>query len=206
VNALPCRETGFVTFGCLNNFCKVNDAVLSLWARVLNALPGSRLTVMVPQGSARQSVLDRLGRDGIGCERVDFAAKQPRIDYLRTYHQIDIALDTLPYNGHTTSLDSLWMGVPVVTLVGRTVVGRAGLSQLSNLNLTELAARTDDQFVRVAADLAADMPRLAELRRTLRGRMRASPLMDAASFARDVEAAYRWMWRTWCGNNGGGSV
>jgi predicted O-linked N-acetylglucosamine transferase (SPINDLY family) len=198
VNAPPCLESGIVTFGCLGNFCKVNDAVLSLWAGILNAVAGSRLILMAPEGRCRQWALSCLGRDGIGPERVEFAAKQPRLDYLRAYHRIDIVLDTFPYNGHTTSLDSLWMGVPVVTLAGRTAVGRAGASQLNNLGLAELIARNPDQYVRLAAGLAEDRPRLSELRSTLRGRMEKSPLMDAASFTRHVEAAYQAIWRNWC--------
>ncbi|MGD0769876.1 MAG: tetratricopeptide repeat protein [Tepidisphaeraceae bacterium] len=198
VNAPPCLEQGFVTFGCLNNFCKVTDAVLTLWAGVLKAISNSRLLLLAPEGSSRQSVLDRLGREGIGPERVEFVAKRSRSEYLNTYHHIDIGLDTVPYNGHTTSLDSFWMGVPVITLAGQTVVGRAGLSQLTNLGLPELIARRPQQYVQIAMELAGDLPRLAELRRTLRGRMQSSPLMDAPRFARNVEAAYRQMWRKWC--------
>lgn len=184
------------TFGCLNNFCKINDGVLSLWARVLRAVDGSRLLLMAPEGQPRTRVLDRLAKEGIGPERMAFVAKQGRADYLRTYHQIDIGLDTFPYNGHTTSLDASWMGVPVVTLVGQTVVGRAGLSQLTNLGLQELVARTPDDYVRIAAQLAANPGRLRELRSSLRPRMQASPLMDAPRFARAMEAACRAMWAT----------
>jgi protein O-GlcNAc transferase len=109
-----------------------------------------------------------------------------------------VALETLPANGHTTGLDSFWMGVPVVTLVGRTVLGRAGLSQLFNLGLTELAAETAEGYVRMVSELAGDLPRLAKLRSTLRQRMEDSPLMDAPRFDRHIEDAYRMMWRTWC--------
>ena len=109
-----------------------------------------------------------------------------------------MGLDTLPYNGHTTSLDSFWMGVPVVTLVGKTVVGRAGLSQLSNLGLTELVAQTPEQFVQIACDLARDLERLKTLRSELRQRMLDSPLRDVARFAKNVEAAFRSMWEQWC--------
>jgi protein O-GlcNAc transferase len=104
----------------------------------------------------------------------------------------------LPYNGHTTTLDAFWMGVPVVTIVGETVVGRAGVSLLSNVGLTELIARTPNEFVRIAVELARDLDRLSALRGTLRGRMQASPLMDAPRFARNIEAAYRAMWQRWC--------
>ncbi|MGD0390476.1 MAG: hypothetical protein ABSC42_16145, partial [Tepidisphaeraceae bacterium] len=202
VNAPPCLEKGFITFGCLNTFCKVNDALLTLWAGVLKALSNSRLLLLVPKGSARQRVLDRLGQEGIGPERVEFVARQSRPEYRKTYHRIDIGLDTVPCNGHTTNLDSFWMGVPVITLVGQTVAGRAGLSQLTNLGLLELIARTPDQYVQIATDLAGDLPRLGELRRTLRARMQTSPLMDGPRFARNVEAAYRQMWRNWCAMGG----
>ena len=198
VNAPPCLEKGFVTFGCLNNFCKINDVVLTLWTRVFKAISNSRLLLLAPEGSSRQRILHWLGREGIGAERVEFVGRQTRSEYRETYHRIDIGLDTVPYNGHTTSLDSFWMGVPVITLAGQRVVGRAGLSQLTNLGLPELIAQTPQQYVQIATDLAGDLPRLAEMRRTLRARMQASPLMDAPRFARNVEAAYRQMWRNWC--------
>jgi predicted O-linked N-acetylglucosamine transferase (SPINDLY family) len=198
VGPLPALERGVVTFGCLNNFCKVNDGVLELWARVLRAVPGSRLELLAKAGSHRQRTRDFLARQGIAGERIKFCATKPRAEYLAMYHQIDIGLDTLPYNGHSTSLDSYWMGVPVVTLVGTTVVGRAGLSQLTNLGLGELVAFTPDDFVRFAVDLAGDLPRLQALRAGLRERMRKSPLMDATGFTRGIEEAYRIVWRKWC--------
>jgi predicted O-linked N-acetylglucosamine transferase (SPINDLY family) len=202
VNPLPAQTNGHVTFGCLNNFCKVNEPVLRLWAQVLKTIPGSRFMLYCPEGSHRQPLLEMLQRDGISPDRIELIARRPRLQYLELYHRIDVGLDTFPYNGHTTSLDSYWMGVPVVTLVGRMVVGRAGLSQLSNLGLPELIARTPQQYVRIVADLAGNLPRLAELRRTLRARMQASPLMDAPRFARNIESAYRRMWRNWCERGG----
>ncbi len=198
VNALPAHSHGHITFGCLSNFCKVNDPVLKLWAQVLKAVDRSRMVILAPEGSHRQRLLDLLQREEIAPDRIEFVTQRPRVPYLELYHRIDVGLDTLPYNGHSTSLDSFWMGVPVITLVGKTVVGRAGVSQLTNLGLTELIANTPQEYVRLAAELAGDLPRLAELRRTLRPRMQSSPLMDAAGFARDIEAAYRQMWRTWC--------
>jgi predicted O-linked N-acetylglucosamine transferase (SPINDLY family) len=118
---------------------------------------------------------------------------QPRAAYLATYQRIDLCLDTLPYNGHTTSLDAYWMGVPVMTRVGDTVVGRAGWSQLNNLQLSELAAFDDAQFVNKSVALAADVDALSRLRSSLRERMRSSALMDGAAFAAAMEAAYRHM-------------
>ena len=123
---------------------------------------------------------------------------QGRLPYLSTYHRIDIALDSFPYNGQTTSLDAFWMGVPVVTLVGNTIVGRAGLCQAYNLGLPELVAHDPDQFAEIAVGLANDLPRLSALRRELRQRMLDSPLMDAARFTRDLEGLYRKAWQAWC--------
>jgi predicted O-linked N-acetylglucosamine transferase (SPINDLY family) len=198
VNSLPAAEKGYVAFGCLNNFCKVNPPVLKIWAAVLKAVDRSRLTILSAEGTHRRHTLDLLAAEGVAPDRVTFVARQPRRQYLTYYHGIDIALDTIPYNGHTTSLDSLWMGVPVVTLVGTTVVGRAGVCQLMNLGLPDLIASTPEQYVQVAATLAHDLPRLRQLRATLRQRMQASPLMDGPRFARNIEAAYREMWRRWC--------
>ena len=191
VNPLPALAAGHVTFGCLNNFTKVTDAVLDLWKRVLDAVDGSRILILAPEGAHRQAISEKLSG------RADFTPWRPRPEYLKGYLQIDIGLDTFPYNGHTTSLDSLWMGVPVVTWVGRTAVGRAGWSQLSNLKLTRLAAQSPDEFVRIAAELASDVQGLAELRASLRQRMKSSPLMDGVRFARNIEAAFRQMWIAW---------
>jgi predicted O-linked N-acetylglucosamine transferase (SPINDLY family) len=197
-NPLPALSNGYVTFGCLNNFAKVNPLVLGLWANVLSQVDRSRLLLLAPQGQSRQKALAVMQQHGIVPERIEFVMHQPRNLYLQTYHRIDIGLDTFPYNGHMTSLDALWMGVPMVTMVGQTAVGRAGWSQLSNLGLTELAARSDGEFVHIATSLAADTARLENLRSTLRHRMLQSPLTDAAGFTRGVEEAFRRMWQTWC--------
>lgn len=187
---LPALANGYVTFGCLNNPCKLTDRTLRMWAGVMNALTDARLVLMAAPGIARERLSARAAAQGIDTARLSFVPFRPRDEYLASYCGIDIGLDTLPYNGHTTSLDALWMGVPVVTRVGQTAVGRGGLSQLTNLGLAELAAFTDDAFVRTALALAADLPALATLRRDLRGRMQRSPLMDGARFARQIEAAY----------------
>jgi predicted O-linked N-acetylglucosamine transferase (SPINDLY family) len=133
---------------------------------------------------------------------VEFIERQPRLQYFQTYNRIDLGLDLVPYNGGVTSLDAFWMGVPTVTLIGKTVLGRAGWSQLCNLGLPELAAHTPEDYVAIAVRLAGDLPRLQELRATLRDRMRASPLMDGKRFAVHMEEAYRQMWRRWCHENG----
>ncbi|CAE6846477.1 tetratricopeptide repeat protein [Paraburkholderia domus] len=198
VNALPALSNGYPTFGCLNNPCKLSDATFRMWGGVMREVGDARLLLMAPDGTARARLLERLGQQGIGAARVSFTPFRPRAEYLRTYHQIDVGLDTFPYNGHTTSLDSYWMGVPVVTRVGDTAVGRAGLSQSANLGLRELVADSEAQFVATAVQLARDLPRLSGMRESLRARLAASPLMDGARFAVHVEAAYREVWLAWC--------
>jgi predicted O-linked N-acetylglucosamine transferase (SPINDLY family) len=198
VGALPAQARGFVTFGCLNNPCKLSDTALRLWSGVMSELPRARLLLMARGGRQRERLLQRLAAQGIGAPRVSFVPYRSRAEYLHTYQEIDIGLDTLPYNGHTTSLDSLWMGVPVVSRVGETCVGRGGLSQLFQVDLLDLAADTDAGFTAAALALAQDLPRLAALRADLRGRLADSPLMDARRFARNLEAAYRQVWRDYC--------
>lgn len=197
VNPLPALESGTVTFGCLNNFCKINEPVLSLWARVLRKVNDSRLILLASVGKHRQRALEALEREGVEGRRVEFVEFLPHREYLEMYHRLDIVLDTFPYNGHTTNLDALWMGAPVVTLAGETTVSRAGLSQLTNLGLPELIAHSETEYMGIAESLARDLPRLAELRSSLRARMEASLLMDAPRFARNIEAAYRSIWRAW---------
>jgi predicted O-linked N-acetylglucosamine transferase (SPINDLY family) len=198
VNALPALETGYVSFGSLNNFCKVTPPALAAWSRLLQAVPGSRLLLHARAGSHRDRVRTFLAEQGIAAERLAFADLLPMAEYFGLYQRIDVALDTFPYGGGTTTCDALWMGVPVVSLAGQTAVGRGGVSILSNVGLPELVAQDSEQYVRIAVELAQDLSRLSDLRATLRERMLASPLMDAPRLARNVEAAYREMWQRWC--------
>ena len=198
VSPLPASNRGFITFGCLNNLAKVSEGVVELWARVLGAVPGSHMLLRAPAGEPRRLALETFAAAGVAADRVHFVERLSRTAYLDQYASIDVCLDTFPYNGHTTSLDSLWMGVPVVTLVGKTVVGRAGLCHARNLGLDELVAQTPDELVARAVALTADLDRLAKLRAELRARLAASPLMDAPRFARQLEQGYRLAWRTWC--------
>jgi protein O-GlcNAc transferase len=198
VGPLPAAESDHITFGCLNNFCKVSEPTLAAWAKLLRAIPNARLLLHAYEGTHRQRVQERLEREGIEPKRVRFAGLRPSREYFDLYQQIDIALDTFPYGGGTTTCDALWMGVPVVSLVGKTAVGRGGLSILSNVGLPELVACSEEEYVRIASELARDLARLSNLRSTLRQRMERSPLMDAPRFAPNIEAAYREMWRKWC--------
>jgi predicted O-linked N-acetylglucosamine transferase (SPINDLY family) len=192
----PASQSGRVTFGCLNSLAKVSDEVLALWARVLAAVRGSRL--VLPTGAGRHAeerVCTTLARDGVAPERALLRERAAsRFDYLERYHAIDLCLDPFPYNGVTTTCDALWMGVPVLTLAGRTCVSRQGVRFLRTVGLDELIADRPEEYVRLATDLAGDMPRLAALRRGLRERMRGSPLTDPTRFTRHLEAAYAGMW------------
>jgi predicted O-linked N-acetylglucosamine transferase (SPINDLY family) len=200
VNALPAWSAAGVTFGSLNNFAKVNEGVLALWARVMDAAPGSRIVMLCPEGWARERLRAFFAARRMAPERVELVGLLPRSEYLRLYQRIDIGLDPFPYNGMTTTCDALWMGAPVLTLPGTTAASRAGLSILSSIGLAEFAASSEEDLVRTTVELAGDLARLADLRATLRARMLASPLMDAPGFARKVEAAYRSIWKRWCGD------
>ncbi len=195
VGPLPAEKNGYVTFGCLNNFAKVNDAVLELWRQILAATPDSRLMFMPPKGKVTGRLREKLG---VAPHRLIGLPALSHLEYLKNYQRIDLALDPFPYTGHTTTLDGLWMGVPVVTLTGSTVVSRGSLSILSNLGLTEFAVKNQNDYVALAVTLSRDHARLRELRTGLRPRLESSVLMDAVRFARQTESAYRAMWHKWC--------
>jgi predicted O-linked N-acetylglucosamine transferase (SPINDLY family) len=198
VGPLPALTNGFITFGCLNPLFKVTPPALELWLRILGAVPGSRLVLLSESGAHREALRERFREGGVAGDRLEFVGRTPRAEHLRRYQRLDLGLDPFPYNGHTTTLDALWMGVPLVTLTGRTAVARGGTSILMNVGLPELIAATPEQYIKIAVALARDVPRLAELRSTLRPRMESSPLMDGKQYAADVERAFRSMWDTWC--------
>jgi len=194
----PSRRPGPPTFGCLNNFAKVSDATLDLWTRLLRRVPEARLLVYARAEPHRGRVRRALREAGVDERRADFVERQSLVDYLETYREIDVALDPYPYGGGTTTCDALWMGVPIVSLAGRTAVSRAGSTLLHNIGLPRLVARSEEEYVERAADLIRDAAGLAALRRELRGRIESSPVMDAPRFARDFEAMLRTAWRAWC--------
>ena len=195
---LPALALGRITFGCLNNFCKMTPVTFAAWVELLRRVPQSRLILHAREGSHRKHTQERFAVQGIAAERIEFVASLPMADYFAKYNEIDIALDPFPYPGGTTSCDALWMGAPVVTLPCQTAISRGGLSILKFLDLPELIATSSDDYVRIAATLANDLPRLSMLRSTMRERMKSSVLMDIRGFRRDVEAAYRQMWLNWC--------
>ncbi len=194
---LPASQNGFITFGCLNNFMKVTETTVQAWAATVKSVPASRFLMLAPEGSPRQRISQIFAQSGVA-DRLEFVGQQYRKDYLETYHRIDMGLDTVPYNGHTTSLDAMWMGVPVLTMIGSTAVGRAGFSHLSNLSLAHLAAARPEDLPNIAKKLAADVPTLAELRSSMRDRLNSSGLTDGKRFAQNIQNAFRDIWRKWC--------
>ncbi len=196
----PCRKNGFVTFGSFNHAPKLSATVRRLWAALLLRLPRSRLLLVgVPDGRAREDLLRDFGAAGIGAERLTILPRVSVGEYLQQINAVDIALDTTPYGGGTTTFDALWMGVPVLTLAGERSASRSAASILGALGLEGWIATSAEEYLRLALAHAADPERIAALRASLRERLQASPLMDEARFARDVESAYRELWRAWCG-------
>jgi predicted O-linked N-acetylglucosamine transferase (SPINDLY family) len=198
VGPLPANSSDLVQFACLNNYAKVTQETWELWLEVLRAIPNSVLTVFAPHGDHRRRARQRMAGAGLDPQRLQFVGMSSMESYLRLHQRFDIALDPFPYGGGTTTCDALWMGVPVVSMTGKTAVSRAGLSILSNVGLAEMVASDAREYAGIATGLARDKSRLAELRATLRDRMRSSPLMDGPGFARDFEAALRSMWTRWC--------
>ncbi len=196
------RQAGPITFGSFNSFAKVTEPMLQRWAEILLAVPESRL-LLKAAGLGSETVRERvrkiLSESGIVPERLELLYPEAtHAAHIAHYRKMDIALDTFPYHGTTTTCEALWEGVPVVSLAGKSHVSRVGVSLLSNVGLPDLVAHSVEEYRQIAVNLANDLPRLANLRSTLRQRMEASPLMDAPRFTRHIEAAYRQMWRTWC--------
>jgi protein O-GlcNAc transferase len=201
VGPLPASTVGHVTFGCFNNPSKVGPDVLDVWAEVLRRVPTARLLLKykgLDDVGVRRRFLDLFDDRGVDPSRVELEGWTPHQATLAAYGRVDVALDTFPYGGNTTTCEALWMGVPVVTCPGETFASRHGLSHLSNIGLTEAVGRDLAQYVEIAAGLAQDLPRLAALRAGLRPRMASSPLCDGDRFARNLLAALREAWRAWC--------
>jgi protein O-GlcNAc transferase len=201
VTPLCALRNGYVTFASFNHLSKMNDDVVGLWARVLEAVPRSRLLLKAKQFtevSVRQRVIERFAAHGIDTGRLIVEGPVSRGAYLAAYQQVDIALDPFPYPGGTTTVEALWMGVPVLTLAGDRFLSRQGVGLLMNVGLPQWVAVSPDDYVARAASHAKDLNGLAELRAGLRKQALESPIFDTRRFAHHFEVALREMWRRWC--------
>lgn len=188
-----------VVFGSFNQYVKITDECLALWCRVLSRVPDSSLRILdVRQPETRARLLDRIERGGVDPARVTTRSRQGIGEYFTAIGSVDIALDTFPYNGATTTLDTLWMGTPIVALRGERAISRGCCSILETLGADELIACDAGGYVELNVRLANDADWRSRLRDDLRPRLAASPLMDATQFVADLEARYRQMWRAWC--------
>ena len=201
VRELPARANGYVTFGCFNNAGKVTSEVVALWAAIMRQVPESRICLRnsaFDDNEVQDRYCNLFAQHGVTGNRVYFAPRVGYTDYLAAYGEVDIALDPFPYNGGMTSMEALWMGVPLITLRGDRFVGRLGCTLLNSIGATELIADSKAEYVAKAVHLANDLDLLTNLRTGLRVRMSESPLCDPTRFTQGLEAAYRHMWKTWC--------
>jgi predicted O-linked N-acetylglucosamine transferase (SPINDLY family) len=199
---LPASERGHLTFGSFNRGAKIQAPVLVSWAAILRALPGARLVIKGLQERAgtdrRQRIEAIFVQEGVDPERVTLLGFRDRASHFADYQGIDLALDPFPHGGGMTTLDALWMGIPVITWPGETISSRLAAACLSALGLDDFIARDAQSYVALALAKAGDLAALASLRATLRDRMAASPLGDPLRYAQAVAAAYRSVWRRWC--------
>jgi predicted O-linked N-acetylglucosamine transferase (SPINDLY family) len=194
----PARGAGSITFGSMNNIAKVSEAAIATWSEILKRVRGARLVMTGLADGARQRMREQFESRGIGEARLQLHGRLGTEEFHRVLGTIDLALDTFPYAGTTTTCEALWQGVPVLTLKGETSVSRSGHALLQMLGLDELIAPNEAEYVQKAIELANDLDRLDALRRGMRSRFDASPLRDEAGFTRELEAAYRVMWADWC--------
>ena len=202
VGPQPASQNGYVNFGCLNKNEKANNnVVIETWAKVLHAVPGSRLLLQNKtygdEGIATD-VRKRYAAHGIGADRLELIGKLSWREHMETYNRVDIALDPFPYNGTTTTIEGLWMGVPLLALKGDRLVAHMGESIMHTMGMTEWIATDKEDYVAKAATLAGDLTCLGNVRANLRNRLLASPICNAPLFARNLETAFRGMWWKWC--------
>jgi predicted O-linked N-acetylglucosamine transferase (SPINDLY family) len=198
---LPALSKGHVTFGSLNNFCKITPEVFTLWTRILQELPDAHLLLKgksFHDKRTSQGTIEMFSKRGVEAGRITLQPWDPSPKHLEAYNQIDIGLDTFPFNGATTTCEALWMGVPVITLEGTAYHARAGRSIMANVGLGDLVAGTPDEYISIALNLARDLKKLQSLHEDLRDMMICSPLCDAKIFTTNLEICYRQVWEKWC--------
>ncbi len=200
IDCLPALRNKFITFGCFNNLSKINSSVISLWSRILNELPNSKLLLKNKQLSdlkMRESTLSSFSKYGIYNDRIIMEGFTPRAEYLESYNRVDIALDPFPYPGGTTTIEGLWMGVPIITKKGNRFLSHAGETIANNAGLQNWIAKSDDDYVEKAITNSSDFDQLNKLRLNLRSQVISSPLFDAERFSRAFEEALWGMWNKW---------
>ncbi len=199
VNALPALSNGYVTFGSFNQICKINPSVISLWAQILRALPNSRMLLgAMPADGKCDILIDWFAAEGIEPERLSLHPRCDVNNYLALHHQVDICLDTFPYNGGTTTLNALWMGVPTLTLAGHTAAGRSGVAILGHVSLDSYIAQDEADFVEKGLSAVGHLTSLASVREHLRERFEKSAMGQPEMVSAGVECALRLMWQRWC--------
>ena len=205
VTPLPAADAGYVTFASFNALTKITSRMLAVWATILKELPQSRILIknrQLSDATLRERVCSELQHYGVARERIDMLGKTSKQEHMAAYGRVDIALDAFPYNGTTTTCDTLWMGIPVITLAGRSHVSRTGVSLLTAVGLESLIANNEDEYVSHAISLAGDLPRLKKMRGELRNMMQHSRLCNGAAFTRELESMYRRVWEDWCKKTG----
>ena len=204
VGPSPYKENGYITFCSFSNPAKINDATLSVWSKIISAIPNSILLIKyggIDSNANRKRLESNFEKNGINLSRLILEGKSPHAELLARYNDADIALDPFPYSGGLTTTEALWMGVPVITLPGDTFASRHSLSYLSVLGFPELIAKTEAEYVEIAIDFATDTDKLVNLRATLREKMSTSPICDYENFAKNFTAIMRDIWRDWCEQN-----
>ena len=204
VAPLPALDTGHITFGSFNNFAKVTPEVISLWARLLTVIPDARIVLKssgLDEIEQQRYIREEFAKFNISAKQITLLGNDPDTEsHLQRYGTIDIGLDPFPYNGTTTTCEALWMGVPVITLKGRDHRSRVGSSLLTAITLSEFIANSLEDYVGIARTMFSNLPYLAKLRSGLREQMQNSPLMDYATFTKQLEDTYRGIWEKWCKN------
>lgn len=206
IRTLPARSNGFLTFGCFNNLAKINDALIAVWARLLQAVPGSRLMLKafpLEDETVCSALRARFAARGIAGERLLLEKASSRSEYLHAYNRVDMALDPSPFPGGATTFEALWMGVPVLTRRGDRFLSRVGETIMHNAGLSDWVADDEDDYIIRAVRLTSDLDGLAQLRRDLRSRVLGSPLFDSERFARHFEVALSGMWNRWLASSAG---
>jgi predicted O-linked N-acetylglucosamine transferase (SPINDLY family) len=199
VNALPALNNGYVTFGSFNRISKLRPSAIALWARLLRALPSARMVLGgMPRDGEYDPLIDLFAREGIVRERLSFHSRCSTAAYLALHHQVDMCLDTFPFTGCTVTNHALWMGVPTLTLAGKTAAGRQGAALLGHVGLEAFVAEDAEDFQAKGLSWAGDLAALAAVRAGLRERCERSPMRHPEVIAAGVESALRTMWQRWC--------